>query len=742
MFRLLGGLAYRFRWVVLLFWLVALTGGAVLAPRAFSVLQSGGFDLEGTESDRGLKALEEMGRTQSTIEVVFYREDLAFPDPLYQRQIEETLRPVLQIPGVVRAEVPRAASSSFVSQSSHTVFVLLLVEGSLDDAQRLVPQVRQALEPSRRGGMTPLVTGAAAIFADIEEASEGDLRRGEMVSLPLVVVLLLFVFGTALAALLPVAVGIVAVTVTLALVYLIATQVNMSIFTVNIATFLGLGTAIDYSLLLVGRFREELERSLVPEALRATLETAGRAIFFSAMTTALGMAGLLAFDVTMMRSIGVGGMLVVAISALAALTFTPAFLAVLGTRINLLPVLPRRAPRVRGFWRSLATGVMGHPVLVAVPITLLLVLAGTPFLHVELGAPSASILPAAYESRQGWDLVGREFGPGDVAPIITVVRAQDSVFRLERLRALKEFTTQLKADARVARVESIVDLHPALTAEDYARLYANPALIPDPALREALVAFSNERITFVRVVSAYDPGAPQTKALVRHIREVQPRGPELEAMTSGLTAGIMDSTDVLYGRFPWAIALVVLAIYGALFFLFRSVVLPLKAVIMNAVSIFASYGALVFVFQDGHLGSLLGISGQGYIEGTIPILLFFILFGLSMDYEVFLLARVKEAYDRSGDNTASVAEGLERTGRVITSAALVVILVAAGFATGDLVLIKALSLGLALAIAVDVSIVRSLLVPALMRLLGDWNWWAPHFLRGSRTPVAEGAERR
>ena len=292
---------------------------------------------------------------------------------------------------------------------------------------------------------------------------------------------------------------------------------------------------------------------------------------------------------------------------------------------------------------------------------------------------------------------------------------------------------KVEAAAKEAGVDltgiKVIDPRDSDRLDDYAAMYADPSTIPDPELREAIAALSTDSITFIRAISAYGPSELESKELVRYIRSIEPKGPEMEAFTSGLTAGIMDSVDALYDRFPWAIALIVVAIYVTLLLLFRSVVLPAKAVLMNTMSIFASYGALVFIFQEGRLEGLLGIPATGQIEATIPILLFFILFGISMDYEVFLLTRIKEAYGRSGDNGEAVAEGLEKTGRIITSAALVVILVAIGFATGDLLLVKALAIGLAVGIALDVTIVRSLMVPALMRLLGNWNWWAPRFLR-------------
>ena len=717
---------------MLIGWLALLLASATVAPRVFDTLASGGIDIEGTESHRVQAALEDMGLTSATLSVVFHSPGLRVDDPRFLAEVEQALEPVRWLPQVDRIDVPTGpAPSAFVSPSGHAVLALLWVEGSFAEAKDLVPEVRAALGQTE--SVMAYVAGSAALFYDLDKAAEADLQRGEIVTLPIVLVLLLLVFGAVFAAALPLAMGVTAVTVTLALVYLIATQMTMSVFTVNIATFLGLGVAVDYSLLMVSRFREELEDSSVAEALETTMATAGKAVTFSAFTTGLGLAGLLAFDVTMLRSIGIGGMLVVAISLVAALTLTPAALSVIGPRIDALSVFPWRTPAVRGFWRALATGVMRRPLLVAVPTAGLLLAAGTPFLHVELGAPTASILPAKWESRQGWDIISEEFGPGYPAPLAVVFQASGPILQPENLRRIKEFTTAFALDERVAGVESIVDLDPRLSLEDYILMYAVPDAVPSPAARQALDALGGGNATLARVTGRAEPLSLESKALVRHVRETEPREGDVTAVTGGLTAGVMDSVSVLYGLFPWAILSVLAVIYLALAALFRSVILPLKAVLMNAMSIFAGYGALVFIFQDGHFEGLLGFESTGQIEATIPILLFFMLFGLSMDYEIFLLTRMKEAYDRTGDNDSAVVEGLERTGRIITSAAAVIVLVALGFATGDIVIIKALSLGIAIAVALDVSIVRTLLVPALMKLLGDWNWWAPRFMR-ARTP--------
>jgi RND superfamily putative drug exporter len=334
------------------------------------------------------------------------------------------------------------------------------------------------------------------------------------------------------------------------------------------------------------------------------------------------------------------------------------------------------------------------------------------------------------QSRRGFDLLRDRFGQGEQAPILIDVIAPDSVFQPASLDALFDYVEQIRQDPRVARVESLVSLDPRISLEQYHLIYApaassgNVERIVEPFARNVASQTSRSGFTLVRVTSRYGQTDPNSKELVEHIRSL-PIGGGLSTLVGGGTAGVVDYTDGLYRDFPRVLVFVVLSTYLILFLFFRSVVLPLKAIVMNTLSLLASYGALVLVFQEGRLAGLLGIQALGFVEASLPIIMFCVLFGLSMDYEVFLLARVKEAYDQGSDNRASVALGLERSGRIITSAALIIVLVSGSFAAADIVLIKALGLGTAIAIFLDATIVRALLVPATMRLLGDWNWWSP-----------------
>ena len=731
MFYQFGKFTVKFRWPIILFWAIVLILTIPFALRAASPLK-GGFGEADTESRRALDILrDEMGITESSMIVVFSSESLNVHDPLYADEVQRILSPIVEMSEVKDITTfYNSISSRMVSDDGHTTFAIVELDLEVDKAVDLFPELKEKLDEATasEGALRAWATGGIPILSDLNRASERDLRQGEAISLPLVLVALVLVFGGLVAAGLPVAMGAISVSTALAALFLLAQITDVSIFALNIVSFLGLGVAVDYSLLIVTRFREELERSPKDEAVARTIATSGKALLFSGITSVLGLSGLLLFKFMMLRSIGLGGMLVIFISFSVAMTLLPAILSVLGhriTRLSLVRLRPRREGP--GFWHHLAFWVMRHPFRVSIPLIAFLVLLGVPFLGVNIGAPWASILPPEAGSRQGWDVLETEMGPGTLSPIVVVARSPNNILAPDNIGNIYDILQPLQDNPQVDRVESLVTLDASLGRAEYQALYFNSNLW-SPHVNRLVEEFASEHTMVIRVFSQYPPMSNETKEIVRGIRST-PVEDNLELLVTGVTADLEDSIDVMYQDFPFVVLYVIATIYIALFFLFGSVLLPIKAILMNGMSIFASYGALVYIFQQGHFQSILGFQTEGFIESTVPIVLFSIVFGLSMDYEVFLLSRVKEIHDKTGDNTLSVAQGLERTGRVITSAALVLVLVAASFSTGDIIVVKALGLGTAIAIFLDATVVRILLVPALMRILGDWNWWCPAFLK-------------
>jgi RND superfamily putative drug exporter len=735
-FLSLGQIVYRWRWAVVAAWALVLLVCLPFAPRAGSAFKVGGFSNPEIESARARAALEAgLDFHASVLLVIFRHPEWVAEDPRYLAEVDGALADVRTMPGVTRI-VDHTTNPRQVGQDRRVAYELLVLDLTPEQFQRVLPDVQARLRPS---ALEMTVAGPPAFYRDIEQISQHDLRRAEMISFPFALVALVVVFGSVVAAGVPAAVGGASVAVTLALLVGVARVTDLSIFVLNMATMLALGLGIDYSLFMTSRFREELATRTVADSVAITVATAGRAVVFSGLTVLVGLLGLITFDFMMLRSLGIGGALVVGISVVAAVTLLPAILGILGPRIDALTVVPRRQGRA-GFWARLAAAVMAHPVRVFVPVLLFLVVLGAPFLHVRFSSPDASILPADAPSRRGYDLLRSEFGQGRMDPILVAVTTPGSVLAPESLDRLYDFTRALERDPRVARVDSIVNVDPRMTREQYWLMYAYANRVGDAFVAQTLPLLARGNLTLVQVYSRYPPIGDESKDLVRTIRQLAPAY-GVGALVDGGAAEVLDVVSRLYGEFPRAILLVVLTTYLVLFALFRSVVLPLKAIVMNTLSILASYGALVFVFQDGHFANLLGFTPLGFVEASLPIVMFCMLFGVSMDYEVFLLTRVREAYDQSGDNARSVAEGLERSGRIITSAALIIVVVSLSFVAADIVLIKALGLGVALAILLDATVVRALLVPATMRLLGDWNWWAPSVFRLPAAPRRRAPER-
>lgn len=721
MFERIGHFSYRYRWAVLTLWLLAVVAALPFLPRVSGALEVGGFSSPHTEAARTRELLRERipGYSPSSLIVLFSHPTLRPSDPSFVEQAQRALRNVPSVPHVTGIRW-FTENPSQVAPDGSLAYAVIDLDLQPEEAQRVLDEIQAAIVPTE---LRVQLAGAPAFYADLERVTERDLRRAELIAFPFALAALLFVFGSVVAAAVPLFIGGVTVALVLGLVYALTRVTELSIFTLNVASLLGLGLSIDYSLFLVSRFREELAANELEHAVARTTATAGRAVFFSGLTVLIGLSGLGFFEFLFMRSVGIAGILVVLVAVSASLTLLPAILGILGRRIDALQVI-RRGPETGRFWHGITEFVMQRPLQVAIPVIVVLVVLGLPFRHVKLSSPDATILPTSTPSRQALEDFRRAFGDGALSPIVIAVETERPVNDPQTLAALYEFTRRLAADPRVTRITSIVTIDPRITLAQYQMLYADPTRIPDPVLRRAYEQLAGDHLAAVYVYTDSLPASDRAKQLLHDIRRMDP-GPGLRLWVDGGTAEIVDVVDRMYSEFPYAALTVVLATYVVLFLLLRSVFLPLKAIILNVLSLTASYGALVFVFQDGHFSSLLRFSPLGFTEASLPIVMFCILFGVSMDYEVFLLSRMREAWDQTRDNRIAVATGLARSGRIITGAALILVVVASAFVTADVVLIKALGLGIALAIALDASIVRTLLVPATMRLLGQWNWWVP-----------------
>jgi len=521
-----------------------------------------------------------------------------------------------------------------------------------------------------------------------------DIAKAEGFSMPVLLILLLVIFGSLGAAWIPVAIGGIAILGSFTVLRLLTMATTVSIYSVNITTILGLGLGIDYGLFIVTRFREELHRQpTVEQAVARTVATAGRTVAVSGITVAVALTSLMLFPEDFLRSMGYGGVATVAVDMLAALTVLPALLAVLGHRVNALrvrrPVHRRVRDEASGGWYRLARSVMRRPLVYVSVITIALLALGAPFLRISWGGTDARTLPAASTIRQ-------------------VSQTLDSQFPVNSTDPIEALITGPGGSAALTSYLHRIDAIPGVTG--------------------AQVTGVKGDVTRVDVGYTPAPVSSAARHIVTQIRALAPPA-GAAVLVGGSAAGLVDELASLGSVLPWMALLVCLSTFVLLFLAFGSVVLPVKAIVMNVLSLGATFGVVVWIFQWGHLSGLLRFTATGSIDPTMPILMAAVIFGLSMDYEVFLLSRIRERYDQTGDNTVAVAAGLQRTGGVITSLALLLIIVVGAFSASGITFIKLLGVGMIVALLVDATVVRVLLVPATMRLLGRANWWAPRPLR-------------
>jgi len=754
LFTAWGHFVYRFRWIVLILSIGLLVASAAVASQG-GKLESGGF-IETAESGRASKLIERElpSAGGSTFTLIFASDTLTATSPQFRAAVDAAIAPLrtdaridsIATPYDADALAAAAAGSPSprISKDGHEAAVDVAVKDTIDVARDYYTALRAKVKSDT---LKVQATGVLAINNGFNAVLLADLQRAEIVALPLALILLLFVFGTVVAALVPLGVGGLAVMSGVAGMYLLAHVTNVSVYAQNVVTLIGLGVAIDYSLFVTSRFREELRRTGdTQEALGIAMATSGRAVTFSGITVAIGLSGMLFYEGTFLPSMGLSGAVVVASAVLYGLTFLPALLAILGTKLEVgkIPLL-QPDESGRGFWHTIATSVMRRPFLVLIPTVAVILLAGSPFLHLRLASSDVSTLPTHEESRAAYDKLLSDFGAGQNHIQSVVYYPDGDPLRKDRLPQLADLAARIAKLDHVVKVNSAVSLDPRLGAGAVDLISLNalpPAQVPPQLLQlyALLHQTVGQHILLLDVESSAPLYSDEARELVRQIRAQAPP-PGGEKLVTGFTAIDLDTVNFIVGTTPGAVAYVMLATIVVLFLLLGSVVLPLKAVVMNLLSISASFGALVWVFQDGHLANLLGFQPSP-IDPSTPVIMFCIVFGLSMDYEVLLLSRIQEEYRKTGDNTHSVAEGLEKSGRLITGAAAIMVGVFAAFGLAEILLIKAIGLGMALAVAIDATLVRALVVPATMRLLGRWNWWAPRPLARlyRRLGLGEGAD--
>jgi RND superfamily putative drug exporter len=717
-FTTLGQLIVRRRRAVLATTLLGLVVAVVLGSAVFAGLTNGGFDDPSSESTRAISTLEEEFDTGSAdLVAIVTATDGSVDTPEVAAAGLTLTEEFAAIEGVddVASYWSLGSAPPLRSTGGDRALILMRFPGAEEDPERVeaIEVVIEEYEGLERDGVTVGLAGSEPVFAAIGETIEGDLVRAETIAVPLTLLLLLFVFGGVVAAGLPVLVGAVSVFGAFMVLWLVTQFTDVSIFSINLVTALGLGLSIDYSLFIVSRFREERAAGRsVDDAVVRTVETAGRTVAFSAITVAISLSALLIFPLYFLRSFAYGGIGVLVVAMIISVVSLPALLAVLGPRVDSLRLFRRREVAVgEGIWHRIATGVMRRPVGVAVAGIVFLLALGVPFLGVEWGVPDDRVLPESTEVRRQSDILRNEFDSSEGDSFAIVVGGGVDPASIEA------YAAEVSNVSGVARVDSVIG-----------RFVGGTNVAADPTLERFDPAGSESGdVTWFNVVPSVEPISGEAERMVLDIRTID--APFDETLVGGASAAFVDSKSAIFDRVPYAAAMIVVATFVLLFLMFGSLLVPLKAIVLNALSLTATFGLMVWVFQEGNGSDLLGFTATGLTDISMPILMFCVAFGLSMDYEVFLLSRIKEEYDRSGDNDLAVAVGLEKTGRLVTAAALLLSITFFAFATSGVTFIKLFGLGLAVAVLVDAFLVRSTLVPALMKIAGDRNWWAPAPLR-------------
>ncbi|HTW14755.1 MAG TPA: MMPL family transporter [Nocardioides sp.] len=685
----------RARTVLLAGLAIALAAGA-FGMGVFDHLSQGGFDDKASESSRELRVEQDtFGNRSLDVIAIYSSEELTADQPEFRAAVAAVVDAIPQ--DLVSAVVPYYDSErpDLVSADGHAAQVQISLAGETEDD---FTSAYEELSPDLVAtGLETDLAGTYAVFTDVNEITSDDLKRAELISMPLVLLLALLIFGSLVAASMPVLVGVVAMLGALAVVRALTMVTDVSIFAVNVISLLGIGLAIDYALFVVSRFREEL--ALLPDdhpdaaaiAVRRTMATAGRTVLFSGLTVAAAMSSLLIFPQAFLKSMGYGGIAAVLVAMVAALTVLPATLRLLGRRVD-AGRLPWRRHRpvvvddAHGRWARLARAVMRRPVaVIAVTVVGLLVIA-SPFLGARWGSVDHRVLPDDAPAHVAIDKLNTEFG-AEASTASLLLRDVPDEQVASYTRAVQE-------------VDGVTAVIPVAQADG---------------------------ATLLRAVWEGNSQTEASQAVVHDLREVDPDVGTV--LVGGQTAATVDLIDSVGAHLPWMGLIVLVVMLVLLFLAFGSVVLPFKAVLMNLFSVAACFGVVTWIFSDGHLADLFGFTPQGFLDVTNPILMLAILFGLSMDYEVFLLSRIREQWDRTHDNDLAVATGLQKTGRIITSAALLLGVVIGAFGTSGIVFMKMLGIGMLVALLIDATVVRALLVPATMKLLGDWNWYAPGPLR-------------
>jgi len=745
MFAALGRFDYRFRRVLPVLALAVVIGLNVWASLGGGKLIQGGWQVPNSQAEQADALLaSRFGKTATSMLVIYRSTDGAASSPGFEQKVIDSLSAVKADPSVESVITYGATRDPKLLSTDGTATLAVVqlnkgLDAAVEDSARLAAAVKTPV------GATVTITGVPQVYHEFNTKIEKDLVTAEMISFPVALLILLVVFGTVVGAGLPLLIAFAGLLSTFAVIRLLAAVIDMSIFVNNVASMIGIALAIDYSLFMVSRFREELRHHSVEVAIERMMATVGKAVAISGVAVAIGLSSLAVFEADALRSMGIGGIVTVVSTLVFGLTVLPAILGMLGPRVNrwrvplpsslrLMEDDPQLADQRQGHgaWSRIASNVMRRPLLIAGPVLVLLLLAGSPFLSLSLSTGgNLSDLPRS-PARDGFEYLAAAFPGGESDPVVVAVTYPGAHLAdgltAAQVAGLQRYASSLGALSTVKSVSGPLDPPADMAAADYLKLIGAPAAQRPAALsRWTAQTLAGDTARF-EVFSSVLPDSQPGRALVDAVRGV-PAPSGARVLTAGLSSRSHDFIQSFNHSVPVAVLIVIVVTGGVLFLTFGSVLLPLKAVLMSLISVSASFGALVFIFQQGHLSNVLGFDPTAATAAWLPVIMFAILFGLSMDYEVLLLSRIRERYLATGDNTRAVAEGIGITGGIITGAALIMVAVFGAFALSSIVFLKALGFSMALAVLVDATVVRGILVPAFMRVMGRANWWAPRWMQ-------------
>lgn len=718
------------QWTIVLCWIIAAVIAGIYIPLAGQPFKIENISDPSAESSVAKNLMQtQFPYGGSQIIVLYKSNNLHVHDMGFSNGVKKSLD------GFKKLDFEHQVTSPYqndrqISKNERVAYAVIATDMKSEKLANYMDEINKAIGDPKN--LQVYIGGDPSYTADVNHLSEKNLVRGEMIALPICLIAMVFIFSGVMAACMTIAIGVINITVIIGILYVLGHHMDLSVFVLNIATMLGLGLSLDYTLLITYRFREEFSKYHdTLQAMKITLATAGKSVLFSGLIVLASIASLVFFPINILYSIGIGGIVVVIVTLLSSVTLLPASLALFHNYVT------RQNPKLQKIsydgvyhyrWFRFATMVMKYPLTFMLPTIAFLLMLGYPFLEVKINSSDAKILPTWTESRKVMDQFNTSFDENELSPIYVVLTAKNkSMLSRDNIAAIYDYTQKLKKDSRVEHVSSLTTLMPNFNKQQYQQLYSRSPLPLNSDQKQALKSLTKGKYTIITIISKYTKDDKRNFALIETIRG-QKVGNGIVKHIGGLSADIIDTMNIVYDLFIKVMIFICIVTYLLLFVLLRSIILPLKAIVMNMLSLSVCYGMLVYIFQEGHFAKLLHFQALGFTDLNLPILLFFVLFGLSMDYEVFLLSRIKEFYERTGDNAQSVALGIERSARIITSAALIMVIVTAAFVTADIVFIKAFGLGAALAIAIDATLIRLVLVPSTMRLLGNWNWYLPKWL--------------